>query len=104
MTKSQVPGGIALRPCNPHTLSTPGEIKKRLKHVKKFLSAIENLLEGKITQDVQAYSIEGRSLTRLSLTELTDVRCKYLAEFRELQRLMAIQVGLINPNKVIVRF
>lgn len=57
-----------------------------------------------MTQDVQGYSIEGRSLTRLSLTELLNARQQYLAEFRQLQRQLATETGLINLNKIVVRF
>jgi len=58
--------------------------RQRREHVKKMLQAIENLLEGKITQDVQSYSIEGRSLTKLSTTELLAMRDYYRREAQSL--------------------
>lgn len=40
-------------------------------HAAKVLASIETLLEGKALSDVQNYSIQGRSLTKMSIPELT---------------------------------
>lgn len=52
-------------------------------HAKKSLDAIEALLEGKTTGDVLSYSIAGRSISKMSPTELTSWRDYYLSEYQE---------------------
>ena len=54
-------------------------------HVKKTLDAIEALLEGKASHDQMSYSIEGRSLSRMSIEELLIWRAKYLAYYNQRQ-------------------
>ena len=47
-------------------------------HNKKMLDAIEAVLEGRITSDVEAYQIAGRQITKISITELEALHVKYL--------------------------
>ena len=52
-----------------------------------MLDKIESLLEGKADNDVASYSIQGRSLAKLSPQELIDWRSYYKAEYnKEIQR------------------
>lgn len=46
----------------------------------RHLAAINAVLDGRITKDVESYSIEGRALTRVPLSELYKLRAKYMAE------------------------
>ena len=46
-------------------------------HAEIMLSKIESLLSGKADSDVSNYSIQGRSLTKMSLQELMDARESY---------------------------
>lgn len=46
-------------------------------HAEVMLSKIESLLSGKADADVSNYSIQGRSLTKMSLQELMDARESY---------------------------
>jgi len=56
-------------------------------HAKIMLDKIESLLEGKADKDVASYSIAGRSLNKMSVSELLEWRNYYKAEYnRELNR------------------
>lgn len=47
---------------------------------RRFLDAINAVLEGRATKDVEAYTIEGRSLTRVPFMELRVTRARLLRE------------------------
>lgn len=49
-------------------------------HAEIMVSKIESILSGKADSDVSSYSIAGRSLTKMSFTELLDARDYYRAE------------------------
>ena len=49
-------------------------------HVKTMLDKIESILEGRADGDVAAYSINGRSLTKLGITDLLMWRDRYRAD------------------------
>lgn len=49
-------------------------------HAVKTLEAIESLIEGRATKDVNSYTIAGRSLTRMSADELVKWRSYYRNE------------------------
>src|SRR5688572_20765454 len=51
-------------------------------HVKKTLDALEALIEGKASKDVDSYSIAGRQLTKMKPDELL----KWLNQYRQLYR------------------
>lgn len=55
-------------------------------HAEKMLKAIEALLEGKVLTDQQEYSINGRSLKRLSIPELEKLRDRYMWEVTHQKR------------------
>ena len=68
----------------PNLASSTSETRS---HAKKMLDSIESLLEGKATKDVASYSIAGRSLNKMSVSELLEWRNYYRAEYnRELQK------------------
>lgn len=52
----------------------------RRTHAEKMVAKIESILEGRADADVASYSIKGRSLTKLSPSELTKWRDYYKAE------------------------
>ena len=69
-------------------------------HVKKTLEALEAVILGKASKDQLSYSIAGRSISRLSPSELLEWRDAYRAEYnKELGR-----AGLKRPSKIQVRF
>jgi hypothetical protein len=49
-------------------------------NARKQLAAIDAVLEGRITKDVESYSIEGRALTRIPFMELRIMRARLVAE------------------------
>lgn len=73
-------------------------------HCKIMLDAIEAVLQGKSSQDVQSYSIQGRSLTRMSPEELETWRNKYRKEWRTYQRRLDRKNGKTTARKIKVRF
>ena len=56
---------------------------------RRHLDAINAVLDGRITKDVESYSIEGRALTRVPLEILTTLRAKYMSEVQAEERLAA---------------
>lgn len=47
---------------------------------RRLLDAIDSVLEGRITKDVESYSIEGRALTRIPFEALRNTRARLLRE------------------------
>lgn len=73
-------------------------------HVKTVLDAIEDLIEGRAVADVDSYSIQGRSLSKMSVSELIKWRNVYKTEYaRELDAARVAQ-GLDSSKRVGVRF
>lgn len=62
-------------------------------HAKTMLDKIESLLEGKADSDVMNYSIQGRSLTKLTIKELMEWRKFYRAEVFEEEKAERIANG-----------
>jgi hypothetical protein len=56
---------------------------------RRHLDAINAVLDGRITKDVESYSIEGRALTRVPLEVLHKLRARYMAEAQAEDRLAA---------------
>ena len=68
----------------PNLASSTSETRS---HAKKMLDLIESLLEGKATKDVSSYSIAGRSLNKMGVSELLEWRNYYKAEYnREISK------------------
>lgn len=63
---------------NPATASAGVDTRS---HVKKTLDALELMIEGKASSDVQNYTINGRSLAHYSFPDLLIMRDKYRAEY-----------------------
>ena len=75
-----------------------------MSHAKTMLDAIEAVLEGRITSDIEQYQIAGRQITKIPIRELKDLRQEYLSEYKKEQRIQNIKLGKSNPNKMHVRF
>ena len=52
-------------------------------HAKLMLEKIESILEGRADADVSSYSIQGRSLSKISIAELLQWRDYYKAEYQK---------------------
>ena len=73
-------------------------------HAKTMLDKIESILEGRADGDVAAYSINGRSLTKLDITDLLMWRDQYRADYlREVHRERALN-GTATGSTVVARF
>lgn len=57
----------------------------RISHIEKTLAAIEAVIEGRITDDVQNISIAGRSIQNIPILELMDLRGIYTKELAVLK-------------------
>lgn len=73
-------------------------------HAKLMLDKIESLLEGRADGDVASYSIQGRSLTKLSISDLLMWRAKYKAEYKAELKREAIANGKGAGSKILYRF
>ena len=73
-------------------------------HAEIMVTKIESLLSGKADDDVASYSIAGRSLTKLSFTELTEARDYYRREVAEHTNKERIKRGKKGNETIKVRF
>lgn len=73
-------------------------------HVEKTLAALEATLEGRASSDQLAYSIGGRSISKMSPEQLLTWRDKYRAELAAERKAQAITQGMGGTGTVRVRF
>ena len=73
-------------------------------HAEIMVAKIETILQGKADSDVSNYSINGRSLTKMSFNELIEARDYYKSEFaREKNKELALN-GEATSQTIKVRF
>lgn len=73
-------------------------------HAEIMLTKIESLLQGKADSDVSNYSIAGRSLTKMSFSELTDARDYYRQEIVKHENDALLKRGKRNGATIRARF
>lgn len=73
-------------------------------HTKKVLDALEAMIEGKASKDQAGYSIAGRSLQRMSPSELIDWLEHYKAKWQREQAKLDGSRDLASGRKVKARF
>lgn len=73
-------------------------------HIKKVLDALEATILGKASVDQMAFSIGGRSLSRMSPTELREWYAAYRVMYADETRAEQVARGLGNRGKVRTRF
>ena len=73
-------------------------------HAEIMLTKIESLLSGKADSDVASYSIAGRSLTKLSFSELVEARDYYRREIVQHESNELVKRGKKNGSTIQVRF
>jgi hypothetical protein len=73
-------------------------------HVKKVLDALEAVIEGKATSDQLSYSIAGRSISKMSPTEILQWRDLYKTEYQREMDAEKISQGIESPRRIGVRF
>ncbi len=80
------------------------ENKDARSHAQIMLDKIQAVMENRADGDVASYSIQGRSLTKLSPQELRDWRDYYLREVAQEKRKRDIQQGRGSSSTIKVRF
>ncbi len=73
-------------------------------HVKKTLDALKATLEGKATRDQASYSIEGRSLSRMSIGELIEWKSLYEGFYQSELDAIKLEQGKSPGGQVRTRF
>jgi len=73
-------------------------------HAQVMLGKIESLLEGRADKDVSSYSIQGRSIAKMSVTDLLQWRDYYKREVARLKREADAARGKPTKTTVKVRF
>lgn len=73
-------------------------------HAEIMVAKIETMLQGKADSDVSSYSVAGRSLTKLSFSELVEARDYYLREVVKHKNEELSRRGKANGSTIKVRF
>lgn len=73
-------------------------------HAEIMVAKIETILQGKADSDVASYSIAGRSLTKMSFSELVQARDYYRREVTQHTNKELLKRGKSNGSTVKVRF
>lgn len=73
-------------------------------HAEIMLDKIESLLQGRADKDVSSYAIQGRSISKMSITDLLQWRDYYRKEVVKERRDQAIAQGKPTKTTVKVRF
>ena len=73
-------------------------------HAEIMVDKIQTILEGKADSDVASYSIAGRSLTKMSFSELVQARDYYRREVTQHTNKELLKRGKSNGSTVKVRF
>lgn len=71
---------------------------------RRTLDAIDAVIEGRASSAVAEYSIAGRSLKNIPITELLALRDRYARMVRDENAAAAAAAGLGNPGRIYVRF
>ena len=73
-------------------------------HAEIMLGKIQSLLEGRADKDVTSYSIQGRSIAKMSVVDLLQWRDYYRKEVAKERRDNAIALGKPTKTTMKVRF
>lgn len=73
-------------------------------HAKTVLDAIEAVIENRATVDQMAYTIAGRSLSRMPVADLLVLRDRYRYEYQRELKAERVAAGLKPGGNVVVRF
>ena len=73
-------------------------------HAEIMVDKIQTILEGKADSDVSSYSINGRSLTKFSPSELLEWRDYYKKEFAKEKRAEMVALGKKTNSTILMRF
>lgn len=74
-------------------------------HVKKVLDALESVIEGRATNDQMSMAIAGRSISRMSPSELAEFHGWYAQQWEQIvARQRKTSFGKSSQNQIRVRF
>lgn len=73
-------------------------------HAEIMVTKIETILQGKADADVQSYSVNGRSLTKMTFAELREARDYYKAEVAAHKAKEDAKRGISGGSTIKVRF
>ena len=73
-------------------------------HAEIMITKIESILQGKADADVSSYSINGRSLTKMSFQDLIEARDFYRKEYVKERRTEDARNGYRSSQTILVRF
>lgn len=73
-------------------------------HAETMLQAIEAVLEGRITADIEQYSIAGRQITKIPVEELIKLRQYYRLEVIKEHQAEQLTSGELPNKNIRVRF
>jgi hypothetical protein len=73
-------------------------------HAATMKAAIESVLEGRITADIERYTIDGREITKIPMQELIELHKHYTAIVQNEQNTADVAAGLGNKRTIKVRF
>lgn len=73
-------------------------------HAKIVLDAVKAVIENRATMDQSSMSIAGRSLSRMSIDELFQLKDRYQAEFDKEVKKAKIKNGQSSGNTVLTKF
>ena len=77
---------------------------EKIAAIKTQMAAIEDLLSGRITADVNSYSIRGRQISKMTPGELIQTHKWLQSKLNQLEAQQSVDDGDGNPNKILVRF
>jgi len=84
---------------DPGTVATTGG----LEHCQRMLTLIETALEGRLTSDMESYSIAGRAISKIPARELLRFRAVYRAQVEALQNKgrprPSLKVQFVRPGQ-----
>ena len=68
------------------------------------ISNIELVITGRITADVESYSIAGRQITKIPISELFSLKDRLKSELENLKAAQRIEDGEPSKRKILIRF
>ena len=98
-SRTQIDNGKTL--LLPNLADTNADLRS---YAKKVLDSIEAVIEGRATIDQSSFSIAGRSLSRMSIDELLELRRVHKVEYLQEVKESRLKNGYVSGNNIGVQF
>ncbi len=85
-------------------VADPAATAVALTHAQTALNLIEAALEGRIPRGLEDTTIDGQQITRIPIMTLHDLREKYIAEVKDLDRAALAAAGVRRSPTIQIRF